>query len=135
MTTDWSADAACRDQPSEVFYGAAGQPFDPAASLDICRRCDAIELCRAYAIAHGDIDADGRAVHGVIAGVAPPAPVVKNGHRYVLRFPRRCALASCGMTFTPRNGQGGTPIYCSPEHAKEGRRISRMESAQRRRTA
>ncbi len=122
MTADttWQARAACRGK-SELFYAPAGvgAAFDFGPALAICREeCTVRAECRAWAIDAGEIDRNGRAVEGVVAGVAPPASA-RIG-RPTGPTMRRCELASCGRLFM------GTAQrrYCSDEcsraaHAKQ----------------
>lgn len=76
MTTDWQIEAACRGKPTALFYpngrkGPGGHDPDYGPALAICGRCPVVAQCRAQAVHDGDIDERGRAVHGVIGGVAP----------------------------------------------------------------
>jgi hypothetical protein len=75
MTPDpsWGDAAPCRGKPHALFFGAPGEAFDPTAALALCSTCPVKAECEADAIHYGDIDADGNAVHGVIAGKAPAA--------------------------------------------------------------
>jgi hypothetical protein len=75
----WNDDAACKGKPHEMFFpvgvrGGAGSGMmapDYGPALAVCGMCPVVEACYAQARADHDIDSRGRAVHGVIAGVAP----------------------------------------------------------------
>lgn len=106
--TDWMDAAPCRKQPG-LFFSYSPSAQETAAG--ICRNeCEAVELCRAQAIRDGDLTRDGRAVHGVLAGVVP---LTDSGgrKRAATKTMRRCELASCGVLFSGHAGRR----YCSDE--------------------
>ncbi len=77
--TDWMARSACKGKP-ELFYAPSGTnsgsvAFDYGPALALCRDCPVARDCRAWAIDAEEIDGKGRAVHGVVAGLAPSGPV------------------------------------------------------------
>ena len=86
---------------TQAHYGEA---------LAVCRRCDSADACRRRAIHYGDIDRDGVAVHGVIAGVAPAT----KGTGPTMH---RCELAACGRLFMGN----GSKRYCCGECALRSR--------------
>jgi hypothetical protein len=83
----WDERSACKGEATEVFFPAGSGSLAPdyGPALAICAGCDVRAECYAQAVADGDIDAQGRAVFGVIAGVAPdpkarlPRPVARCG--------------------------------------------------------
>ena len=60
---EWRHDAACRDQPTDLFFpphGVSHHEVDRART--ICQRCTVREDCLAYAL-------DNREVHGIWGGL------------------------------------------------------------------
>lgn len=103
FVTDWMDDVPCRERPGLYF---SYSPSAQEAAAGICRNeCPSLVECEAWAIRHGDLTRDGRAVHGVIAGVVPPTKKPARGLR-------RCELASCGALFD--EGHAGRR-YCTEE--------------------
>jgi WhiB family redox-sensing transcriptional regulator len=46
----WQANAACRGEPTAVFF--PDRPGDTGLALEICAACPVIVECRAYGLAH-----------------------------------------------------------------------------------
>lgn len=99
------ADAACAGR-TELFFGP-----HPEQARAICRNeCPVLIECRRWAESVGDIRR-GRAVHGVIGGVAPDerAGPVR----------RICAWAGCRVICADLRSR-----YCSEEHVRAARTVS-----------
>jgi len=122
----WTAQSVCKDWPDLFFaperqLGYNGPAWSPEPALALCRVCPVLTECRAYAIGHGDIDADGVAVHGVIGGAAPR--VKDNGYRPAVPTMKRCQVESCRRLFMGHARQS----YCSPECYRIGRTAQQRE--------
>lgn len=61
VAAGWEFEAKCRGADSALFFGP--NRFEPkrerlareAAAKEICRGCTALERCREYALAHGEV--------------------------------------------------------------------------------
>ena len=106
MTPDdaWMGAAPCKGK-GDIFYPpiSPGRITDYGPALAICETCLPLKQCRAWAERYGDI-VDGVALHGVIAGVAPPTKSQK-----LPIAPRTCT--NCASRFRPYHGQQAA---CSP---------------------
>jgi len=120
----WMNDAPCKGH-GDVFYPPSGPgritEYGPA--LAICRECPLIAKCRAWAERYGDI-VDGVALHGVIAGMAPPSK-----SRKLPLAPRTCV--NCASRFRPYHGHQAacSPACSAAEHVRQKRQSRARRSA------
>jgi len=49
----WREQAACKDEPTELFFPQRGEQIDEAR--EICRGCESLEPCRDYGLRHRDL--------------------------------------------------------------------------------
>lgn len=123
-------EAACKGL-GHLFFAArsvAGEAvdFDPEPAQMICRLCPVLVECRAWAIGAGEIDPDGRAVHGVVAGVAPRVRTKSDRPSM-----RACDWPSCRRLFVGEAHR----LYCSDECRLAARAATRRVDRERRRWA
>lgn len=124
--TDWQKGAACVGNTALFFAPTEGPvgkrtEFDFGPALAICRSCDAIAACRAWAVAAGEIDGDGRAVHCVVAGVAPLTQ--RGKYRPPALTLKRCRIEDCEVMFVGTSKQW----YCSAECLRASKLIRQRE--------
>ncbi len=123
-STDWMADAACKGKYDLFFAPSAGTgvSFDYGPALELCRDCPVADECKAWAIDAGEIDRDGRAVHGVVAGLAPCGKG------------KLASTAHCGGALRDDGGlpapQAGTGAGVCVLPARQGRRDHRVQAAE-----
>lgn len=117
-SADWMTGVPCKEAP-ELFFSYTLANQERAAGICLTE-CSALTECRAWALHHGDIDGDGRAVHGVIAGALPR---MDSGRRPRPSM-RACGLASCGRLFMGHANRK----YCSEECKLASKRQSRLAS-------
>lgn len=75
---DWAMDAACRDEPVEVFF--SGAPEDVERAKALCGRCPIAHHCVQFAISHDEW-------HGVWGGTD------ESERRAMIRSRRRAEVA------------------------------------------
>lgn len=130
MTPDPLTEALCREYPHLFFAPerpvGGGPAWSPEPGLALCRVCPSLVPCRRQAIHYGDIDVKGRAVHGVIGGVAPPAPVRIGRPAPTMR---RCEAEGCRERFFVIGSRDGR--YCSPACVRAARTASKRASRAR----
>lgn len=62
---EWTDDAACDDQPQELFYPDDNAPPETwAVGKSVCARCEVRQQCLEYAL-------KGREKHGLWGGLTP----------------------------------------------------------------
>lgn len=126
---DFMDAAACKGK-GDLFFAGAGATghavdFDPEPALALCRtECPVLGECRRWAVGVGEI-VDGKAQHGVVAGVAPRPvkPSVPTLHR--------CEWGPCGRLFMGN----GLRRYCADECGLASRAASKRAHRERARVA